>query len=197
MNYPETLYAEIDAAMIDKFIAEAQEETLHLEFKTVRSLFTNQADKKNLVKTLSGFANADGGITVWGVETVPKHQGSPDCASGRSTLIPLSQYVARLNDLTGEAVNPTVDGVQHKRIETGPDEGFAVTLVPSSDAGPHMAKLGDDRYYKRAGSSFTRMEHHDVADMFGRRQRPTVEAVRRLSKNDLNELTPFVSGVLF
>ena len=37
-----------------------------------------------------------------------------------------------------------------------------------------MAKLGEDRYYKRSGDSFYRMEHFDIADMFGRRRRPNL-----------------------
>jgi hypothetical protein len=35
-----------------------------------------------------------------------------------------------------------------------------------------MAKLGEDRYYKRSGDRFYKMEHFDIADMFGRRARP-------------------------
>ena len=41
----------------------------------------------------------------------------------------------------------------------------------------HMAKLGVDRYYKRSGDSFLKMEHFEVADMFGRRQRPDLQVV--------------------
>jgi hypothetical protein len=37
-----------------------------------------------------------------------------------------------------------------------------------------MAKLGEDRYYKRSGDSFYRMEHFDLEDMFGRRQKPNL-----------------------
>jgi len=35
-----------------------------------------------------------------------------------------------------------------------------------------MAKLGENRYYKRSGDSFYQMEHFDLEDMFGRRRRP-------------------------
>ena len=35
-----------------------------------------------------------------------------------------------------------------------------------------MAKGGEDRYYKRSGDSFHRMEHFDIEDMFGRRKKP-------------------------
>jgi hypothetical protein len=38
-----------------------------------------------------------------------------------------------------------------------------------------MAKFGQDRYYKRSGDTFRRMEHFDLEDMFGRRPRPKLE----------------------
>ena len=37
------------------------------------------------------------------------------------------------------------------------------------------AKLGEDRYYQRIGSSMMRMEHFQIADMFGRRAHPEIE----------------------
>ena len=69
-------------------------------------------------------------------------------------------------------MNPTVEAVLHKKIVTENDKGFAITYVPESDTGPHMAKAGEDRYYKRSGDSFYRMEHFDIEDMFGRRKKP-------------------------
>ncbi len=49
------------------------EETLHLEFKTVRSKdLSAQDDKKNFVVALSGFANSEGGILVLGSQRQEK-----------------------------------------------------------------------------------------------------------------------------
>jgi hypothetical protein len=56
-----------------------------------------------------------------------------------------------------------------------------------------MAKLGEDRYYKRSGDSFYKMEHFDLEDMFGRRQKPNLglEIERRPAEDDnlLEDLT--------
>src|SRR5262249_37047819 len=54
----------------------------------------------------------------------------------------------------------------------GLDTGFAATVIPASDAGPHQAKLTHDRYFRRSGASFRTMEHFEIEDMFGRRPRP-------------------------
>jgi hypothetical protein len=85
--------------------------------------------------------------------------------------------LTKLNEHSGEAASPIVDGVRHKILETGADRGYAVTYVPESVSGPHMAKLGEDRYYKRSGDRFYRMEHFDLEDMFGRRQKPDLHLV--------------------
>lgn len=71
-------------------------------------------------------------------------------------------------------VSPLVDGVQHCAVLRDGTAGFCVSVVPPSDSGPHMAKAGEDRYFKRSGSGFYRMEHFDLEDMFGRRQRPSL-----------------------
>lgn len=67
---------------------------------------------------------------------------------------------------------PVVVGVKHKRTPARAEKGFAVTLVPESDSGPHMAMGFEGRHYKRSGDSFYPMEHFDLEDMFGRRKKP-------------------------
>ena len=118
----------------------------YLDFKTInRSDLTHSDDKKNLAKALSGFSNSSGGLIVWGV-IARKNAANVDCASGTQEIDHLPLFVSRLNELTGEAVSPLVENVQHKPRPTNGNRGFAVTLVPESDSGPHMDKLGEDRY---------------------------------------------------
>jgi hypothetical protein len=162
----------LDLAAIDEFITDQQEENLHLDFKEADPRLSRD-DRQNLAKAISGFANADGGLIVWGVQARPNDKGE-DCASERKEIQPVSLLMSKLNQHTGDAATPIVDGVRHKKIETDDDRGFAITLVPASDAGPHMAKLGQDRYFKRSGSQFRKMEHFEIADMFGRRKRPVL-----------------------
>lgn len=159
-------------AKVEDFISQNQEEHLNLDFKTINnSDLSHSDDKKNLAKSLSGFANSSGGIIVWGIDA-RKNSDGVDCASARKEIDRLALFVSRLNELTGNATSPIVDGVRHKAIPIGGDRGFALTLVPGSDSGPHMAKFSEDRYYKRSGDSFYRMEHFDIEDMFGRRAKP-------------------------
>lgn len=177
----EKAFSELSLDDIDRYIAESQEENLNLDFKVInRSDLTHADDKKNLSKALSGFANSSGGIVIWGLDG-RKNASGIDCAYGKKEIKPLSLFVSRLNELTGEGVYPPVAGVRHRPVPLSDDAGFAVTIVPESDSGPHMAKLGEDRYYKRSGDSFYRMEHYDVQDMFGRRRRPELKLNTKLT----------------
>lgn len=78
-------------------------------------------------------------------------------------------------------VSPRVDGVRHKKVETVANKGFAVSLIPASDTGPHMALAGVHAHYKRNGDRFIPMEHFEIADMFGRRRRPLLQVTSVLT----------------
>jgi hypothetical protein len=168
------MYDRIDFQTIQRYVEAGQEENLTLDFKLLNSPeLSNRDDRKNFAKALSGFANSSGGIVVWGVDCRKNDEGV-DCANRIVEYENADILLSRCNELTGTAVSPIVDGVQHKKIYSSPPKGLVVTLVPESDRGPHMAKLGEDRYYKRSGDSFYKMEHFDIADMFGRRRRPNL-----------------------
>ena len=174
------MFETLNAAAVLDFIHRGQEEHLFLDFKTVASPeLRERDDRKSLACALSGFANSSGGLVVWGVDA-RKNANGVDCAKSAKEISNVKQLVTRLNELTGEGVVPLVDGVRHRAIPTSGGGGFAVTLVPESVTGPHMAKLGEDRFYKRSGDSFYRMEHFDISDMFGRRRRPSLRLQVRL-----------------
>ncbi|MFC2013850.1 helix-turn-helix domain-containing protein [Chloroflexota bacterium] len=166
-------YDSIDLNKINEFTESQREEDLHLDFKRLNDSKMDRDDRKNFAKALSGFANSDGGIIVWGIDARPNSKGI-NCASDKFPIRQLRLTISRLNEFTSSLVNPSVDGVIHKPIECGDDSGFAVALIPSSDSTPHMAKGGEDRYFKRSGDSFIRMEHFDIEDMFGRRPKPNL-----------------------
>ena len=178
----EARFQELSRDNLDQYLAEHQEENLHLDFKTLAGPNLRASeDKRNLAKALSGFANSDGGIIVWGVDA-RKNADRVDCAGSLKPIAGVASLVSRLNGLTSDMVNPSVDGIQHRVVHQDADgSGFAATLVPRSDAGPHMAKAGLDRYYKRSGDSFLKMEHFDVADMFGRRPRPSLALLHTIT----------------
>lgn len=153
---------------IEQFVRDHAVEDLHLDFKS-QTDFTKKEHRKNLAKFISGFANADGGLIVWGVRCKPS-EDSGDVADAVEPIGNFVQFRDALIRYSADAVNPSVTGVDHKffPFPTG-DLGTAITLVPPGEAGPYMAKFGEDRYFRRHGNQTLRMEHFEIADMFGRR----------------------------
>lgn len=179
MNIVES-FDQLSLSRLNEYKALKQEEHLFLDFKLVSNpALVSRDDRRNLAKALSGFANSSGGLVVWGVDARKNAEGI-DCAVDLREIPDVRRFLTRLNELTGEAVDPVVSGVQHRVIETSGGKGFAVSLIPEGDSGPHMAKLGEDRYYKRSGAGFYMMEHFDIADMFAKRRKPKLVVVSRV-----------------
>jgi hypothetical protein len=163
----EQFFDSINADLVKHFIQVRQQEHLQLEFKTVRDAeMRSSDDRRNLAKSLSGFANSSGGVVIWGVKA---RGGGEQYIVESSPILRVQDFAMRLDELIGQAVSPAVEGVRNKWFSTDGSRGIAVTIVPESSSGPHMAKLGENRYYKRNGESFYVLEHFDLEDMFGRR----------------------------
>lgn len=171
---------------IKAFVTEpGREEGLYVDFIRKENFSTtnlSSADKKNYSTALSGFANSDGGVIVWGV--VCRKANGVDTASELQPINNVRQFLSNLNSLTGDAVTPLVEGVEHVEILESSEAGcgYVATLIPASDAGPHRAQIKETKqYYKRSGDSFYPMEHYDIEDMFGRRKKPKLSLDIRLA----------------
>ncbi|HEX7638565.1 MAG TPA: ATP-binding protein [Burkholderiaceae bacterium] len=157
----------------------AQQENRHLDFKLLAKSDFGADDQRHLAKSVSGFANADGGVIIWGVDARrdPKDDYIDQVVATPGVENP-RQVLAKLNGLSADTTSPGLPGLDHRILEGG--EGvpsFVATFVPEGESGPYMAMLGEarHRYYRRIGSAFTPMDHSMVADMFGRRARPVLE----------------------
>jgi hypothetical protein len=153
-----------------------EQENHMLEFKEVSTEdFSEKEDRNNLGAALSGFANAGGGVIVWGVKAKRESDGTDRVIATPGIAKP-QLLLSRLTELTGHACSPLVLGVQHRVLAGRGNPPFVATLVPASDSGPHMCMLGSGsttyRYFFRSGGSFMPMQHFQIADMFGRRARP-------------------------
>ncbi len=174
-----SVFESIDLEAIRRYIARQEQEHLHLEFKTLEDPGFSRNDRRNLARALSGFGNSDGGLILWGIDA--RRTRRVDAAIALRPIADLARASSEIQTLTGEAASPAVPGVDHKPIMDTGAAGFIVTLVPASDGGPHMAKCGEDRYYRRSGSTFRRMEHFEIEDMFGRRPRPCLSFYASIS----------------
>lgn len=168
-------------AALDAFFAERKAEELFLDFK--RSADNgdgerlHETDRKNLARALSGFANSEGGVIVWGVDA----SKAADRADVARTLVPIrnvARYVSWLEQAVSGSVVPPAPGVRSIIVFEDTDHnGVAATLIPQSPRAPHQTATHSEnrRYYIRAGSSFEPAPHGLLAALFGHRPLPDIE----------------------
>lgn len=108
-----------------------------------------QLDPKEKIKTiwsesLGAFSNSGGGVLIWGIR-------APNRIVDGTDLVPAAEeFAARLRELTSDAVDPPIVGVEIvpvlKRASTA---GFVVCYVPASDFAPHRSLWAKREYYMR------------------------------------------------
>ena len=155
-----------------------QTENLHLDCKTWPFKTSPPKDddgQKTLAKAFSGFANADGGVVVIGMDTKVAQKYDPDLISGEQPVADAIALKARIEALVGGLVEPPLRGVRLAAVpnQVGSDPGFVLVHVPPTDGSPARSRK-DWHFYVRSGSGTYPMEYFQIADMFGRRRRASL-----------------------
>jgi hypothetical protein len=155
-------------------------ESLYVEFKTKVNRAQGQLDdrdKWHFSRALSGFANSDGGVLIWGVKT-----NKQDVAYRLKPISGVHDFWSSLKKSVLNSTQPVVDNVLLDVITSSgqEDTGYVKCLVPVSEKTPHRAMLADREYYKRTSDGFYRLEHFDLEDMFGRRPHPSLQVYLEL-----------------
>lgn len=124
-----------------RLITEKTKEDLHLEFKQKRDRSHSQleeSDKFHFSRALSGFANSDGGMLVWGIET-----GQHERAKSLKVISDVHAFHGVLKKSLLNSTQPVVDRVQLDVIESAKSDGagFVKCLIPASEKAPHRAML--------------------------------------------------------
>lgn len=181
MGRAEDLFGRLESqglAAIDEMFAARQNEEAFLEFKTSngngKGNKLDDKDRSNLAKVLSGFANSDGGLVIWGIGT-GRGGGGNDGASERRPVEDCQRFSAWIDGAVSGLTLPGVFGVRSIPILESNElsKGYVATLIPASLAGPHQER-GTGAYYARVGSNFQPVSHSLLAGMFGRRPQPSV-----------------------
>lgn len=181
----EHLFSSVAAELdLDAFVRDQREEDLHLEFKQKadrRHGNLDDGDRKAFSKAMSGFANADGGILVFGVETA-KSQDGVDRAVSLKPITDHHRFRSRLLDSILNTTQPVVDDVRVEAIDSTSSQGsgFVKCFIPQSFKPPHRAILADHQYWRRVSTGHRRMEHYELEDVFGRRLRPVLQLLVEL-----------------
>ncbi len=159
----------IDVAHIQSLIDNRVEENLHLDYKSIRVFDDTDA----LSKSVSSYANSDGGLLIIGVEEERSSQ------NGNERIFPTriewggaKHSKENLEQRLTTNISPPIRDLRIYPIRDGNRVIFVID-IPQSENPPHMAS--DHRYYFRNNFTTSVMEHYQVADLFGRRRHPSLE----------------------
>lgn len=167
---------------IQSLISERTVEGLRLDFKRSqdngRGSKLAEDDQKNLAKSMSAFANTEGGVVIFGIQTRATDEGDR-----ADSLCPLDS-----SDRFAKAVREGLDNfcepkVPHVRVESiqdpaGNGSGVVAIYVPPSSFGPHRSKSKrTPDFYMRTELGATPIPYTVLAALFGRLPSPRL-AVR-------------------
>lgn len=165
-------------AYVDELIDSAKGEEAFLEYKSSNTdggPLSND-DRKHFGRALSGFANSDGGVVLWGVGTKKPDRRTAVEKPVRGKEVPDCRLLASLlEDCVSGLTVPPVPGVRSHPIPIdGGPRGYVATLIPASTVGSHQV-ANCKAYLVRTGASFQPVHHSVLAGMFGRRPAPALD----------------------
>lgn len=161
-----------------KLVADKVEESLSLDYKRADALTSNRGDlTKEVTKDVSAFANAAGGIIIYGMA-----EGSGDTKHLPIALSPINRSFfskERLEHLINN-IQPRIAGIEIVPISlsSGNEDVAYVVVVPTSTTAHQCT---DKRYYRRHNFEAVMMEDYEIRDIMNRQVHPSVEAHVRLT----------------
>lgn len=135
-----------------------------------------QTEKTSLGEILSGFANSDGGIVIYGIRS--RRDGVVDRAADLQPIKDIDRFADLIVTSADGLVSPLIPQIQYAKIRVPGqfDDGFFCVQVPRSERRPHMSLAsGHHKYFYRRSDGFHPMAHFQIEDAFSRRLTPEIE----------------------
>jgi hypothetical protein len=142
-------------------------------------------DKANLAKALSGFANTDGGLVVWGVKAKAATKDDPDVAIELKPISRLKTFQTGLNAVAGGLCQPPLPGVENRAVATPGDEdvGYVVTVIPPRrDSLVQATAKTCKGFFIRSGSGFHQLPEPLIAAFYRRSPSPLLRLEVQFAK---------------
>jgi len=172
------------ADQLQQVLDEHVQEGMYLDLKRGAALDKSSAARSELVKDCTGFANAGGGIILYGVAE-ENIEGVPAAAS----LSPVATPSIDSNWITNVLRSNTSPPLGHFDVWELDVPGGRVIAIEIEAAATAHQNLFDRRYYQRAGRSTEPMVDFQIRDVMSRKLRPEVLVEPKLVRKPLFDKT--------
>ncbi|MEX2492733.1 MAG: ATP-binding protein [Nitrospirales bacterium] len=147
------------------------QEDSHLEYKDSRSLQKTDPKRMDISKNVSSFANAGGGIIVYGI-----------CENGENHLPerldegvdPVEFQKEWLEQVIQGQIIPRIGGIHINQVSLDLSSPRKVAYVVTIPQGETAHQASDNKYYKRFNFNSVPMEHYEILDVLNRNRYPNV-----------------------
>jgi hypothetical protein len=153
---------------IEELISNQVEESTYLEFKDARALRKSDNEKREIGRDVAAFANAGGGILIYGITEKDHKADSPSFINGSEfTQEWLTQIITMY---VNRNVKFSIDPIRHKgKLENS----IYVVKIPESVNTPHFAK--ERGYYIRRNVNLDMMQEYEVRASYNKTERTYLE----------------------
>ena len=153
---------------LNELIALKAEESTELEYKAAGALGKDDAKKKEISKDVSGMANANGGVIIYGIQEDPADKRKPL----RVDPINPSDYSKEwLENVIHSNIRPRIPNLIIHSIDVPGGVVYIIELQQSNRA--HQAS--NFIYYKRKNFKTDPMEDYEIKDIMNRQIHPELK----------------------
>ncbi|MCT8174403.1 helix-turn-helix domain-containing protein [Variovorax sp. CY25R-8] len=154
---------------IERLVEGRAPESPTLEFKAGDALRNGGKNPSEMIKDISGMANAAGGRIIYGIsEDGPKNDR---CASNFSPVMDENVSADWISQVVASRTSPPIPSLSVQSIPKGSGRIFVVDVAQGNTA--HQS-LFDNIYYQRIGAQVLAMQDFQVRDVMNRRMGPVL-----------------------
>jgi hypothetical protein len=157
----------IDAPFIEGLIDEKKEESKILEYKSSLQIVTPQ-QKEELCRDVTAFANAAGGLILYGIEEEKKDgkcTGIPESVCGLGGMNAETE-IRRVQEILLRGIDPRLTPPVHITAHTANGEQVMALRIFRSWSSPHMIRTDDSRFWVRVSRSREPLDANAIGAAF-------------------------------
>lgn len=155
--------------MIDNQVEEDQ----HLDYKSAKAI----EDNKEIAKDVSAFANADGGVIIYGIKEYDEREKRhlPEAFDPITDIKKFSKE--RLEQIINSSISPRISGLLIIPVRLDKDKLDTIYVVEIPKSNTAHQNQSDLRYYRRYNFESLKMYDHEVRDVMFRKTYPKIDIV--------------------